>query len=117
MPKGEKIIKKYLDENNINNIPQMKFKNLIGIKGRQLSYDFYLPDYNLLIEYQGEFHDGTARIQTNNGFLKQQEHDKRKRQFAKDNHIELLEIWYYEQNKIEEILNKKLNINNIKEAV
>lgn len=117
MSKGEKIIKKYLDKNSINNIPQMKFKNLIGIKGRQLSYDFYLPDYNLLIEYQGEFHDGTARIQTNNGFIKQQEHDKRKRQFAKDNNIELLEIWYYEQNKITQILNQKLNINNIKKTV
>lgn len=117
MSKGEKLIRNYLEDNDIKYIPQMKFNHLIGINGRQLSYDFYIPDYNLLIEYQGEFHDGTARIQSNNGFTRQKEHDRRKKQFAKDNHIELLEIWYYEQNKIGEILNEKLNINNIKEAV
>jgi len=37
-------------------IPQMKFKNLIGLGGGLLPYDFYIPKLNLIIEYDGEFH-------------------------------------------------------------
>ena len=72
-------------------------------------YDFYLPEHNLLIEYQGQFHDGTAHQQSKKEFERQQEHDKRKREYAKDNNIKLLEIWYYDFDNIEEILNKELN--------
>ena len=32
-------------------------------------------------------------------------HDKRKQQYAKDHMIDLLEIWYYDYNNIENILN------------
>ena len=69
---------------------------------------FYLPKENILIEYQGEYHDGTARNQTNEEFKVQQEHDKRKREYAKSHNIELLEIWYYDYNNIEEILQSRL---------
>lgn len=108
--KGESLINKLLNNYNIRYERQKKFDNLRGIKNGKLSYDFYLPDYNLLIEYQGEFHDGTADIQTDSDFNIQQEHDKRKREYAKEYGIELLEIWYWDYNKIEKILNEKLNI-------
>ena len=65
--------------------------------------------YNLLIEYQGEFHDGTAWQQTEIDFLRQQEHDKRKKNYAKKNNIGLLEIWYWDYDNIEQILNEVLN--------
>ena len=38
----------------------------------------------------------------------QQEHDRRKRNYAKDHNIELLEIWYYDFNNIEQILESRL---------
>jgi len=111
--KGEKRIEKYFKENNftesIDYIPQKPFPKLIGVGYRQLSYDFYLPQYNLLIEYQGEFHDGTAHIQTEDDFKRQQEHDKRKKQYALDNNINLLPIWYWDFENIEKILDKELN--------
>jgi very-short-patch-repair endonuclease len=69
-----------------------------------LSYDFYLPSYNLLIEYQGEYHDGTANNQSKDAFLRQQEHDKRKLEYSVEHNIELLEIWYYDFENIENIL-------------
>ena len=106
--KGEKEITNFLINNKINFIPQKKFEKLLGSGNGKLSYDFYLPDYNLLIEYQGNYHDGTANNQTPKDFLKQKEHDKRKKQYAIDNNIKLLEIWYYDFNNIEEILNKEL---------
>ena len=105
MSHGERKIKDYLCDYIYTYVPQKTFDGLVGVGGGYLSYDFYLPDYNLLIEYQGEFHDGSAKMQTEIDFLKQKEHDKRKKQYAKKHNIELLEIWYYEYDDIESILN------------
>ena len=123
--KGEDRINNYLIKNNwikctqenyniINQnkyyIPQKEFKELIGLGGGNLSYDFYLLSCNLLIEYQGGFHDGKVgvNIQSKKDFEKQQEHDRRKREYAQKNNIELLEIWYWDFDNIEKILEEKL---------
>ena len=51
-------------------------------------------------------------------FNKQQEHDRRKKEYAKYNNIKLLEIWYWDFDNIEEILHKqiknKINLKDIK---
>ena len=107
--RGEKRIKEFLISRNIDFIPQKSFDTLRGIGGGLLSYDFYIKKYNILIEYQGEFHDGTAWQQTEIDFLYQQEHDKRKKQYAEEHCINLLEIWYWDYENIEQILNKVLN--------
>lgn len=101
---GEKHIRNWLESNQIDYIPQKKFNDLIGIGGGLLSYDFYIPFYNTLIEYQGEFHDNTARIQTEDSYKVQVEHDKRKFDYAINNGYNLLPIWYYDD--IEEKLNE-----------
>lgn len=41
-------------------------------------------------------------------FKIQQEHDRRKRDYAKEHNIELLEIWYWDFNNIEQILSEKI---------
>lgn len=110
LSKGEKEISKWLRLNNIEFIPQKEFSGLLGLGGGLLSYDFYLPDYNLLIEYQGEYHDGSTTNQSQEEFRIQREHDKRKKEYAKENEIELIEIWYYDFDNIEEILKNKLSI-------
>ena len=108
---GEREIKKYLILNEIAFIPQKEFLDLVGVsEWKPLPYDFYLPEYNLLIEYQGEFHDGTAYQQTEEDYLIRQEHDKRKREYAKLHNIRLLEIWYWDFDNIIEILNKELGL-------
>lgn len=106
---GERRINAFLINHNIDFIPQKSFNALRGLGGGLLSYDFYLPKYNMLIEYQGEFHDGTAWQQTEIDFLRQQEHDKRKKIYAKEHNIYLLEIWYWDYDNIEQILNDILN--------
>ena len=106
---GEKRIEKYLNTYGIQYTPQKTFEGLVGVGSRLLSYDFYLNNYNILIEYQGEYHDGTAMIQTEEEFLKQQEHDRRKREYSKKHGIQLLEIWYWDFDNIEEILNDTLH--------
>ena len=94
-PRGELIIGNLLDNKNIKYCTQYKFDDLLGIGGRNLTYDFYLPKYNLLIEYQGEQHfKPTNYLGGEEKFKKQIEHDNRKREYAKKNNINLLEITY-----------------------
>jgi len=112
MSKGEKRIKEILDLYNIYYIPQKTFNGLIGLGYGNLSYDFYLPDYNLLIEYQGEMHERFVKgiHKSKNDFDKQVEHDKRKCNYAILNKIKLLEIWYYDYDNIDSIIFDYLNI-------
>lgn len=102
--KGEQRISNFLIKNNIKFETQKEFHGLVGINGGNLSYDFYLPQHNLLIEYQGEFHDGTAWQQKTTNFERQKEHDRRKRNYVKEHNIDLLEIWYWDFDNIENIL-------------
>lgn len=110
--KGEKRIEDFLIKNNILFIPQKEYDNLLGLGGRNLSYDFYLPDYNLLIEFQGiqhqEYRKGFQKDYSE--FEKQLKHDERKRKYAKEHNINLLEIWYYDFDNIENILINNLNL-------
>ena len=110
--RGEQKIIDYLDSIMKGEyIYQQSYDDLLGINGGYLSYDFYLPQYNLLIEYQGEFHDGSADQQTEEEFEIQKEHDRRKREYAKSHGINLLEIWYWDFDNIENILFNYLNKN------
>jgi len=111
--KGEIDIENYLKLQSINYIPQKEFDGLLGLGNGNLSYDFYLPDYNLLIEYQGQQHEHYIKgLHLNKAaFKQQQEHDKRKKDYANIHNIKLLEIWYYDFDNIKQILNENLNIN------
>ena len=106
--KGEDRISRYLLTNDIKYTIHKSYDDLRGIKGGKLSYDFYLPLLNLLIEYQGEQHEHPVNVfGGEEQFKVQQEHDKRKREYAQQHNIELLEIWYYDFENIEEILNER----------
>lgn len=108
--KGENIISKYLSDRNIPFELHKKYDDLFGTGGGNLSYDFHLPGYNILIEFQGMQHEKSFDyFGGEQRFKIQQEHDKRKREYAKTHNIELLEIWYYDYDNIETILHDKLN--------
>ena len=114
MYKGEEYIKQYLQENNTVYYAQQKFSNLFGINNGKLSYDFAIPDvksrfilieYNCIQHYESdEFFGGEEQ------FKKQQEHDRRKREYAKQHGYKLITIKYthdtYE--KVAEYLDKHL---------
>lgn len=103
--KGETYTRELLEEYGIEFQPQKKFANLKRIK--QLSYDFYIPSMDILIECQGEQHYkpvdfmGGAEM-----FNIQQERDQLKREYARQNGYYLLEISYkdYRKDRILEIL-------------
>lgn len=112
--KGEKLIRNILNETNIQYIPQKKFDDLKGMGNRPLMFDFYFPDDNLLIEYQGIQHARPiGRFGGKDYFNTLQEHDRRKREYAEKHGIKLLEIWYYDFDRIEEILKNNLNLETV----
>ena len=104
---GEKFIRNYLDKNNIKYESQKKFKDLKD--KTYLSYDFYLSDYNILIEYQGQQHYEPIKFngKNNSNLEKQQYHDKLKREYAKNNGYKLLELKYTLDSQ--ELVNKYLS--------
>ena len=113
----EELVEQYLKDNNIRFEHPKKYDGLVGVGGRKLSYDFYLLDYNKLIECQGKQHEcAIDYFGGEDKFEIQQEHDRRKKEYAKLHKITLHEIWYYEKNKITKILNKIL-FENLEEQV
>lgn len=110
---GENKIREYLESNHINyiyNSCSLKFLN-------KLKPDFYLPDYNLIIEYDGEQHFKPVRFgnysddEAKNIFEKTKQNDKLKNKLCEENGIEVLRISYIEFNNIEDILNKTFKVN------
>jgi hypothetical protein len=108
--KGERLIKDFLETNKIKYIHQVIFDGLIGLGGGNLSYDFYLPESSLLIEFQGQFHDGSSGEYSRLNLERQKTHDKLKKDYAINKGIDFLEIWYWDIDNIEEILTEKLKI-------
>ena len=67
-----------------------------------------------MIEYQGEYHKKITSFNDEIHLADQQERDKMKREYAKSNGYKLLEIWYKDLNRIENILLKEGVVNNAK---
>lgn len=115
----EKITMRILDHYKIPYIKNKRFKGLFGIGGRHLSYDFFINE-NTLVEIHGALHfksmeyfGGSRRL------VIQEEHDKRKRDFAKNNGIRLIEISYMsprDKDKIKDIILKEF-VNNDSKGV
>jgi very-short-patch-repair endonuclease len=107
--RGENLILKYLKERKIVFEREKNFKECKGIK-RTLPFDFYLPKYNILIEYDGEHHFNVINYWGGKDKLKkQQKTDEIKNLFAVNQNIKLLRIRYNEINNIDEILSKIVN--------
>lgn len=53
---GEQAVASVLDKLNIKHKSQKAFDDLLGFSRRKPCFDFYLPDFNLLIEYDGAQH-------------------------------------------------------------
>ena len=102
---GEINIKNILERNNIKFDVQKTFDGCIN--KRKLKFDFYLPNYNICIEFDGEQHfkiiekwGGQERLNI------QQKMDQIKNEYCKNNNIHLVRIKYDENilEKLENIL-------------
>jgi hypothetical protein len=101
--KGEEQIANWLKEHNINYKCQFKFKNC---KNKNLlSFDFFLPEMNICIEFDGKQH--FQPISEFGGlikFNKQKINDNIKNQYCYIHNIKLIRIPYYDYNNIDIIL-------------
>lgn len=109
---GERKIRQLLESNNILYIYQKIFEDCVDKK--ELPFDFYLPQYNLCIEYDGQQHfepvdfAGNGEEWAEKKLSLTQHHDQIKNQYCQANNIKLLRIPYFKN--IEEELNKFLFI-------
>ena len=105
LSKGELEIKNFLELNNISFIQQFCFKNCKHKLA--LPFDFYIPIYNLCIEFNGIQHYKAVAFFGGNSKLElQKKRDKKKQEYCKNNNIDLLTIKYNEN--VAKILSKKL---------
>lgn len=110
--KGEKAIENFLQTHKISYERQKGFDGCTYKK--HLKFDFFLKDYNLCIEYQGEQHykitqfGNMTKESAENQFELAKTRDEIKRKYCFDNNIQLLEIHYKDLKHIDTILAKYL---------
>ncbi len=101
--KGEVAVRIFLNKNKIKFKAQKKFSKCVDKK--ELPFDFYLPNYNTLIEYNGRQHyEKIDFFGGQKAFKDRKKKDRIKRKFCRDNNIKLIEIKYTQFDNIEKIL-------------
>ena len=95
------LTENWLIEHEINYVKEKRYSQC---KDKQtLPFDFYLTDYNILIEVDGEQH-----YRTNSKYFSSliKQHDLVKDKFCKDNYIKLVRVpyWEYYSNQYQETL-------------
>lgn len=97
------MIKEYLDGKNIDNVTEKRFNDCRDIK--PLPFDFYLPNHNTVIEYDGEQHYRSVNSWGGDDALEvRKKHDKIKNDYCNEHGISIIRLPYYMSN--EEILHE-----------
>ena len=101
---GERKIAQYLKEHNIDFIDEHRFIDCRD--ANPLPFDFYIPNYNVCIEYQGEQHYRPINFfGGKEAFIKRKSHDQMKYEYCKNNNIQLIAIHYSDFDNLYNILN------------
>ena len=108
---------KYMDKveeilNSMNEAYE-KEKRLEECKNmRPLPFDYYLPNRNILIEVDGEFHYIQGRFKSAQAILESvKQRDQIKTEYCKNNNIPLLRLPYFEFENFEQIIKEFLYAN------
>ena len=101
---GEKEIASLLTNNNINFIIEYTFKDFLYSNGVHPRYDFYIPDKNYVIEFDGKQHyfyyNNATTWNTEENLKKTQKRDNLKNEYCWNNNIPIIRIPYTLQSKI-----------------
>ena len=107
---GELKISNYLDNNNIEYESEKIFKECVDI--HPLRFDFYLPDKNIIIEFDGKQHFEPVcfwhGIDAEKCLESVKRRDKIKNDYCYNNNIKLIRIPYWEYDNIDKILASEL---------
>ena len=105
---GERQIQMILDRYDIMYEKQKWYSDCVD--QRPLPFDFYLPKYNTIIEFDGQHHYEPIYDKDYDDLLITQKHDKIKNEYCEKNDIKLIRIPYWEGNNMETIIKNELNI-------
>lgn len=105
---GERKIYTFLEKHKIKFEMQKRFKDCKD--QRPLPFDFYLPEKNMCIEFDGDQHfSDRYKFSRGRGSLeKVQKRDKIKNEYCKQNNIKLLRISCFKIRKVNNILSECL---------
>lgn len=110
---GERKIRQWLEDHNFEFVKEKWFPDCRDAK--PLPFDFYLPNENTIIEFDGKQHFEETHFfsHTNSKYANSitsyiQYHDSIKTEYCLDHNISLVRIPYTEINNIEKILQEKL---------
>jgi len=108
----ENLVAKYLDNKEIQYVREYRFNDCVD--KRTLPFDYFIPNYNIIIEYDGEDHyivvnRNKRGIETSVDKLKYvQRHDSIKTNYCLEHNISLIRIPYWEKDNIDSYLDDKL---------
>lgn len=106
--KGENEVSNILNQLGVKYINKYRFADCKY--KRALEFDFYLEDYNTIIEYDGEFHYTVTNRNSKEDFALQQKRDTIKNEYCRENDIKIIRIPYWDFDNIENILRKELKL-------
>ena len=103
---GEMTIRTLLDSLGIEYQTQKMFPDCVNPKtNAKLKFDFYLPEFNICIEYDGKQHfrlENTGWNSKEEDFKNRQFRDSIKNQYCQKEGIALIRIPYWDYNKLDE---------------
>ncbi len=104
--KGEYRIAKILEYNYIPFIQEKTFDSCRSPKNNLLRFDFFLPDHNILIEFQGQHHYKPVNKYAKAKRVHNQTviHDNLKKEFVKNNNFKLISIHYKHIDNLEDYI-------------
>jgi hypothetical protein len=110
---GERKVRFFLEKNDIPYVYQYKTEKLKNPKTkRTLSFDFFIPSKNMVIEYDGPQHFNMCRIHGHMINQLQFENivyrDNLKNEYALNNSIKMVRIPYIKLKNVEDILQKEI---------
>ena len=114
--KGEEKVANFLNKNNIKNIPQHTFSDCFYNEKGSLRFDFYLPEMNTIIEYDGKQHfepvdfAGKGKEWAEKQYKECVKKDAIKNRYCFEHNIRLIRIPYWNIDSIDVILTKELNL-------
>lgn len=100
--RGEDRIKSFLESHNIQFKRNYEFEDCKRVK--RLRFDFYLPEMNMCIEYDGEHHFEENEYFGEGNLDYIRENDRIKNEFCQLNDIKMIRIPFYDYENIETIL-------------